>query len=125
MLFAELPSPTSIQIGGWIIACGGVLWFLNQGAKFIEHFKMKPPPHEIYQPLGDYVVSGHLMDLEKRLNSQVLKLSNDLGQLQRDWKIDRDMIMAASEARSEKIHTRVNQILEVVAELRGEVRANK
>jgi hypothetical protein len=65
------------------------------------------------------------MDLEKRLTSQVLKLSNDLGQLQRDWKIDRDMIMAASEARSEKIHTRVNQILEVVAELRGEVRASK
>jgi hypothetical protein len=54
-----------------------------------------------YQPRGDYVLRTEWKGLDAKL----------------------DQISASNEARAEKIHVRVNQVLESVSELRGEVRA--
>lgn len=126
MMIAELFTPTSLELGGWIVSAWAVLGFLNQGAKFIDRFKERPPPHETYQPKGDYALRSELqqlkLDLQTHLQRQdgaIAEIASEIGAMREKMDTDKGEILKADEERIGGVHERVNDVLEAVSELRG------
>ncbi len=116
---SAMPLPISIEIGGWI----SVLFFLvggwNQVEKFFDRRKEAPPPAVTYQLKGDYATRQELLELRHELSAQLHCLDAEVTGLRAELKKDKEDLLAAGEHRAEKLHGRINDVLEAVAELRG------
>lgn len=107
-MLAEVP--TSLEIGVWI----GCLFFLaagvNQVLKVIDRTKEQPPPRDTYQVKGDYVTRREFEALEKAVE----KLGDEM-------KHNAEVFTAAANARAEKLHGRIDEVLTAMSDLRERV----
>lgn len=113
--------PTSLEIGGWI----GCLFFLaagvNQVLKVIDRTKEQPPPRDTYQVKGDYVTRRELDAIEKDLAGLRTEFREEVGKLREEMKHDAEVAAASATARAEKVHSRIDEVLSAMSELRERV----
>jgi hypothetical protein len=104
------PTPTSIELAGWVACAGAILWILNQGMNFIGRFKEQPPPSTTYQVRGDYTLRSELREIENRSEDNRLK---EAAQVERNTvalfeKIESLRLEFKSDGKS--LHGRINSI---------------
>jgi hypothetical protein len=124
MILAEistLSAPLSLHVGGWLAALFFLIGGWNQVEKFFDRRKEIPPPAATYQLKGDYAIRQELVELRHELGSQLHSLDAELSGLRAELKKDKDDLLAVGEHRIEKLHGRINDVLEAVAELRGKL----
>jgi len=106
---------TGLEIGGWAMAAFAVAGGVNQVLKVVDRVKERPPPAETYATKAD---------CDRRHNCLALEVSAfrvDIQTLRREIKEDFREAAAINEQRASKLHTRVDQLLEAVSEVRGKI----
>jgi len=73
----------------------------------------------------EYALKSDLLQLRRDQEREMAVVLTGLAEIRREMKADRESLSAAGEARAEKIHNRINVVLEAVSELRGHVNAAK
>lgn len=122
--FAEAV-PTSLELGGWIVAAGGVLWFLNQGSKFLDRFKEKPSPLLTYatkEQLEDVVADVRTLRenaLTYATKEELEDVVADVSKLRENVRLERQALESAAEMRANRIYDQVNGLTRSVSELTG------
>ena len=147
-MMAQIPSPTPVQLMGWLGCLAFVLVIFNQAARAwsVLHPRkneISPQPLEVRAAV-EWVTQtefrqrkAELEDrsngMEKQLADLRLERNEDVklaaisrkGMYEKIDTVREEMsemerrLNAANEARLEKVHERINQVLEGVAELRG------
>ena len=98
-----------VQMAGWLGCLAFGLMLFNEGAKFVERIRGKRP-HPPNEQL-DLSVS----QMERRVS----RLEEDSSKVWTKMEADKTELLLAGEHRAEKLHNRINAVLEAVAELRG------
>lgn len=119
MIFAEVP--TSIEIAAWLGCLVAVAMGANQIFKLFDRFKEQPPPRDTYQIKGDYVTRRELDGLEKEVDALNGQFRDEVGKLRDEMKHDAEVAAAAANARAEKIHGRIDEVLNAMSDLRERV----
>ena len=114
-MFAEVP--TSLEIGGWLACAVAVTMGANQVFKLFDRFKEQPPPRDTYQLKGDYATRREVDALDK----DVAELAEEIGKLRDKMNHDAEVTAAAANARAEKIHGRIDEVLSAMSDLRERV----
>jgi len=73
----------------------------------------------------EYALKSDLLQFRRDHEREIAVLLTGLAEIRREMKADREALAVAGEARAEKIHNRINTVLEAVSELRGHVNAAK
>ena len=111
-MFAEVTNfSPPIEIAAWLACAGFTIWFLllvDKGIARMRGASPEPPNGELKQSI-------------KQLNARMKVLEDWRSQLTHKLESDKNQILAAGEHRAEKIHERINDVLEAVSELRGQV----
>ena len=106
-----MPAPTSLEIGAWLVCLVAVIAGVNQVMKLFDRFKETPPPRDTYQVKGDYVTHRELKELQDRVDELSGELRESIADVRREMAHDKEMSNAAAEARAEKLHTRISDVL--------------
>lgn len=117
--------PTSLEIGGWLLCLVAVFGGVNQVLKVLDRLKEYPTPRDTYAPKGDYAARGELKELAKRLDDLAGEFREADAALRGEIKHDRELANGAAEARADKLHSRIDEVLAAVSELRGRVDAGR
>jgi hypothetical protein len=113
MIFAEqLPDPGTFSSIGWVIV---ILASLAFGANAVMELVSRLRGSDPEPP------NGQLHQSVKQLNARIKVLEDWRAQLMAKLDEDKNQILMAGEHRAEKIHDRINDVLEAVSELRGQV----
>lgn len=118
-MFAEVP--TSVEIGGWIGCAFFLAAGINQVLKVVDRTKEHPPARDTYQVKGDYVTRRELDAIEKDLAGLAAEFREEVGKLREEMKHDAEVAAASATARAEKVHSRIDEVLSAMSELRERV----
>lgn len=126
---AKLPDPTSYSSIGWLVVCGVALVLgANAVDEFIGRRKDKPSPADVanqsaeaYQPKGDYASKRDLAEHRQSVENRLNKIDDDISELRKEAKQDRNDIIKAGEDRAGKLHDRIDDILKAVAKIQGRI----
>ena len=129
-LFGTMMDPVPAQVAGWIASCAFMLFFLNQGKKFVGGLKDKPASSEVRaEALERFATKVELAAMMAKRDEDVkYQAGSRKGIYEKIEAVREEMaemerrLNAADESRTEGVHDRVNQILEAVGELRGEMK---
>jgi hypothetical protein len=138
MMFGFIESVPAAVIRDWILCAGGALW----AAVMIRNLVRGPQPRSITpQPLQvqgvDRFVEKSTFDRALQKNDEEHKQifakinGSDRGVHQQFEAVRKEMhemelrITSCGEERTTKVHDRVNQVLEAVSELRGEIKRSR
>lgn len=110
MMLADMPVPTSLELGGWIVCLVAVMAGLNQAFKLKRNVtgqaqSISPQPFEV-KAAADYV---HKTDFERHIASNTAEHQNlfaKLGGIDRGL---RETLKKDTDALHEKINTVTNQ----------------
>ena len=142
-LLSEISAPTGLA--AWLACAAFVLTLANQAFRFKERLLGEKTPQEIFpQPLevktvrdpvsreycdANYRANTHrihaieqeLSELRNERREAAAKLEEKIEGVSREIPEMERRLNAANEARLEKVHHRINEVLGEVRELRGEV----
>ena len=100
-----------MEIAAWLACAGFTIWFLllcDKGIARMRGASPEPP-------------NGQLAQSVKQINARIKVLEDWRNQLTTKMEEDKTQIITAGEHRAEKLHERINDVLEAVSELRGKV----
>ena len=100
-----------MEIGAWLACAAFLVWFLllmDKGISRMRGTTPEPPNNQLAQSV-------------KQLNARMKVLEDWRAELTNKMDDDKNQILAAGEHRAEKLHDRINDVLEAVSELRGTV----
>jgi hypothetical protein len=100
-----------VEIAAWLGCLAFILLLLNEGVKFTDRLRGKTP----HPPNEQLSVS--MSEIERR----VAKLEHSNIKIWAKMETDKNEVIRNGEQRAEKIHNRVNDVLQAVSELRGHV----
>jgi len=106
-----MPAPTSSELAAWIVCLVAVVVGVNQVMKLIDWFKEKPPARDTYQVKGDYITHRELKELRDQVDELSAEMRESIAEVRREMAHDKEMSNAAAEARAEKLHTRISDVL--------------
>jgi len=106
---------TGLDIGGWSVAAFAVAGGVNQILRIVDRVKERPAPSETYTTLANCDRRHHT------ISTELVGLRSDLQALRMEIRSDLKESIAANELRASKIHSRIDDLLEAVSELRGKV----
>jgi len=106
-----MPTPTSLEIGVWLVCLVAVVAGVNQVMKLLDRFREHPPPRDTYQVKGDYVTREEFKDLADVVDELAGEMRESIAEVRRETAHDREIAAAAAEARAEKLHTRISDVL--------------
>ena len=131
--------PTFQQVGLWLGCFAAIILILNQGIHFVRNLKDQPPTSELASMIATKYTSRP--DFERHIaenKSDHEGLHKKIGGVERggiarqdsatkEWRdfVETKLTAIQTEQNhsAEHINNRINQILEAVSELRGELRA--
>ena len=108
-------STPPIGLAAWMICLGCGLWLALMAIKLSRIVRGDPahPPNA--------VLANSSADLTRRVSV----LEDSFESFRAELKRDKEDIMIAGERRAEKLHNRINTVLEAVSELRGRMEIKK
>lgn len=106
-----MPAPTSLEIATWIGCLVGLAVGVNQVMRMLEWFKEKPPARDTYQVKGNYAGVSELKELREEVDELAAELRESIAEVRREMAHDKEITSAAAEARAEKLHTRISEVL--------------
>jgi hypothetical protein len=117
---AQLPTPTSGEIGAWLVIAAAVVVMANQGKAL---FFKQPPNHEVYANRADTMkrferIEARLDEMEVMTQASERRLL-DAGQERAE------MLRAEFRASANKRDFRIDALVEKVGELVGELKGRK
>lgn len=108
--------PGSAQSIGWLaLTAAGAAGAANQVLKLMDRFKEKPPPSETYVTIKECKVMHSSQEL------RIGKLECEVAAIRSEIRIMGEDLDKKDEARAVAIHSRLNDILEKVSLVRGQV----
>ncbi len=137
MIFADL-TPTPVQLAGFLACAVFLAAGYNQVMKIVDRWKGRPSPGEVREEAAQLFARQrdfeiHIASNEKQFALLEIKRDEDLDEASDSRKIIYDKIdhmrselfeaerriSAAGEARIEKVHDRISDVLGEVREIRG------
>jgi hypothetical protein len=106
-----MPAPTSLEVGAWLVCLVAVVAGVNKVMKFFDRFKETPPPSATYQPKGDYITHREFKELRDQVDELSAEMRETFAEVRREMAHDKEIMNAAAEARAEKLHTRISEVL--------------
>ena len=107
------PLETGGLIGGLMVGLFALAGGINQILRIVDRLKERPPPAETY------VSKVHCDRQHIKFESEFGGLRAEVRELRAEIKADLKEVSAANEARASKLHGRIDDLLEAVAEIRG------
>lgn len=116
MFLADIPTPPPGSIEGWLLSFAAVVAIANQGVGLFKRFS----PQAI--TMEDQFTTRASFHKHAELNrAEHSKIESRVAVLERKLESDKDDIIASGEIRAEKIHSRINTLMEKVGQLQGTV----
>ena len=84
---------------------------INQVMRLLDRFKEHPPPRDTYQVKGDYVTRSEWKEVREEVDGLAGELRESVVEVRRELAHDKEITNAAAEARAEKLHTRISEVL--------------
>jgi hypothetical protein len=118
MIFAEAgtESVSPTVIGLWVLAAGVVLNFLVGGAKLWKTLHGDPERRAV-----NVLAENATKDEVRALAAEIRDLDQDVSELRREMKIDREALTKAAEERGRMLMDNIKDVLGGLSELRGVV----
>ncbi len=113
---------TAMQMGTWIIVLFSISTGILTILRIIDYFKPKPPLHNQFADKVD--TEKRFIALEKNTEKRFDDLEIKIGAVSKEQVRLFENIQNRSEERTGKIHKRIDDILQAVSEMRGELRAH-
>lgn len=117
MILAEtVEGVSATTVGVWVIAGGVVVGILLNLVKLWRTSIGEPERRAV-----NVLAENATKDEVRALVAEIRELDNDVGELRREMKIDREALTRSAEERARVLTKDIQQVLEAVSELRGVV----
>lgn len=119
-MFAQLSATDPVHLRDFLIIVG----FLLSAAASFGAFLTSRKSQKREVTMGDeFVTKGMCVQSHEGLSGRISKLEQDLRDLRGEVKNDREIVGQKLINEISKVHDRINDVLEAVSELRGQVNA--